>query len=219
MEKKNQVLMTVLGVFALVIVTVGVSYAFFTYTRTAQNTGNITTGSLDFGFTDEVTQNVTLTNVMPISNAEGIKATTTSVNATLYEFNVAYNTTGQIDTTYDVTLINTTPAGDTGLDSSMVKYAFARKEATLTEANATVLAAGETPLVTDQTINNGETHTYQLRMWVDADLAGFNATDNTTGTVVEGNNYTTDGQTATWAHANKVASVQIRVDAEGVAQQ
>ena len=60
MDRKNELLMSVLGVFALVIVTVGASYAFFSYSRTGTTTNTVTSGNIEFTFRDERTVNISL---------------------------------------------------------------------------------------------------------------------------------------------------------------
>ena len=213
MEKKNQVLMSVLGVFALVIVTVGVSYAFFTYTRTSQYENTVTAGSLDFGFTDESQAAVTLENAMPIANATAEATSTTTDNVAVYDFKVAYNTTGAIDTTYTITLVE---EGTGTLNKDLVKVALFENGTNL--GTKTLTNALATNWVTDKVITSGTTNTYSLRMWIDASVAGFAATDNTTGIIVDGDNYTHDGQTVTWSEAGKTVSVKVRVDATGTAK-
>lgn len=226
MEKKNQVLMTVLGVFALVIVTVGVSYAFFTYTRTSTTTPTITTGSLDFGFTETASQKVTLEEALPVvdSVAEGIAATTQNVS--VYNFKVAYHTSGDITTKYTLSLVDATADGDKDpAFNSLVKVALFRDTGsgstnlgtkTLTEALASSWAASTTDVV----VNNNDEHNYVLKMWVSRELAGFDATDNGSGELPGDDNYSSeDKQTATWKHHDKTVSIKVKVDAEGVANQ
>jgi len=216
MEKKNQVLMTVLGVFALVIVTVGVSYAFFSYTRTSTNQPSITTGSLDFGFTETASQSVALEDALPIANATAEAVTATTNNVAVYDFAVNYNTSGDIVTTYDINIVK--QAGD--LDEKFVKVALFENGSNLgtkTFADATVAGA----YVNDKEIASGATNQYKLKMWIDAAVAGFNANDNGSGTLTPGadDNYTAeDGQTATAAWAGKSISVKVQVTATGTAQ-
>ena len=52
MDKTKQTLMSVLGVFALVIVTVATSYAFFSYSRTGETTSTVTSGDISFQFSE-----------------------------------------------------------------------------------------------------------------------------------------------------------------------
>lgn len=214
MEKKNQVLMSVLGVFALVIVTVGVSYAFFTYTRTSQYENTINAGSLDFGFTDTSSAVTTLENALPIADATAEGTVSTTNNVAVYDFEVAYNTTGDIATNYDITLVE---VGETTLSDTMVKVALLENGNNL--GTKTLADALTTKWVQNKTITTGTTNKYSLRMWISSAAAGFDASDDADGIIENGLNYTTeDGQIVNWSENGKTASVKIRVDARGTAQ-
>lgn len=218
MEKKNQVLMTVLGVFALVIVTVGVSYAFFTYSRTSTNTGTITAGSLNFGFTEDSNQNIQLENAEPIENTLAEAAVDSTANVAVYKFNVTYNASGDATTKYTVELVKQTEENE--LDEKFVKVALFDGESNLgTKALADAIA---TPYIKNETITTGTTKNYTLKMWMDKAVAGFEANDNGTGTLTpsEGDNYTTsdNGQTANAAWAGKKISVKVKVSAVGTTE-
>ena len=105
MEKKNQVLMSVLGVFALVIVTVGVSYAFFSYSRTGETTSTITSGDISFTYTEGA--EATLENAFPVADAIGAVD-----NKGVYTFTVKGNVTGAADLKYDITLLSSNEDAD-----------------------------------------------------------------------------------------------------------
>lgn len=221
MEKKNQVLMTVLGVFALVIVTVGVSYAFFTYTRTSTNEPKITTGSLDFGFTETGSQSVALANALPIANATAEATTSTTANVAVYNFTVGYNTTGDITTKYDINIVKQpTAEGTTALEDKFVKVALFEGNTNLgTKTLEQAIVPGA--YAKDKAISSGTSTNYTLKMWIDKDVAEFNATDTDgNGELAPGadDNYTSDDkQTATAAWAGKTVSVKVQVTATGTA--
>lgn len=99
MDKKNQILMSVLGVFALVIVTVGVSYAFFSYSRVGETTNTITSGDIQFSYVEGTT--AVLTNAFPVADAVGAADETKP-----YTFTVSGSQTGQADLRYNVTLMS-----------------------------------------------------------------------------------------------------------------
>ncbi len=65
----KQILLSVIGVAILVIAVIGVSFAFFTYTRAGSKSNMLGAGTIDFKFTDGNTIN--LTNQFPISSEEG----------------------------------------------------------------------------------------------------------------------------------------------------
>ena len=100
MDKKNQILMSVLGVFALVIVTVGVSYAFFSYSRVGTTTNTITSGDIQFTY-EEGENSVTLKNAFPVADSVGAADETGA-----YTFTVSGYQTGEADLRYNVTLMS-----------------------------------------------------------------------------------------------------------------
>lgn len=99
MDKKNQILMSVLGVFALVIVTVGVSYAFFSYSRVGETTNTITSGDIQFSYVEGDT--ATLINAFPVSDQIGAADETGA-----YTFTVSGYQTGEAELKYNVTLMS-----------------------------------------------------------------------------------------------------------------
>ena len=66
----KQMLLSVIGVAVLVVAVVGVSFAFFTYTRTGEQDNVITTGSLTFAFAD--TNFINITDQFPMTTAQGL---------------------------------------------------------------------------------------------------------------------------------------------------
>lgn len=73
MEEKNnskQVLLSIIGIAVLVIAVVGVSFAFFSYSRTGTSNNVITTGQIFMAFAD--TNNINLTNQFPTLDADAV---------------------------------------------------------------------------------------------------------------------------------------------------
>lgn len=237
MEKKNQVLMTVLGVFALVIVTVGVSYAFFTYSRTSttNNTINTTTQPISFGFTEE--GGIALVDAVALPAATG-KALVKNV----YTIKINGAMPNNSDITYTITAINnTTTTGDQkALNDNQVRAYLTQGGAPVwtttdddnTDNNGTKLMSEILTTTNEDGTKEGELHhvtytnngqtpiadTYELRIWLDKSKNNdINANDNATGTIPSGDNYTTDGETVTSNQTNSTYSLKIRVDATAVA--
>ena len=52
MKNKKKVLLSVLGIMLLVLVTVGVTFAVFTYTKLGTTENTVTTGTLKFLYTE-----------------------------------------------------------------------------------------------------------------------------------------------------------------------
>ena len=238
MEKKNQVLMTVLGVFALVIVTVGVSYAFFTYSRTSttNNTINTTTKPISFGFTES--GQIALVDAVALPAEKG-KVLADNV----YTININANMPANSTVEYRITAVNNTaPAeGKEALENSQVRAYLTKgdtavwttTDTTNTNNNGTqlmsdIITDGATEgLLHSFTVDTTDYHTitdvYKLRIWLDKDATGnvIDAQDKTQqGTIDEStdDSYTTDGETVTSTATNKTYSLKIRVDATAVAK-
>ena len=69
-NNSKQAVLSIVGIAVLVIAVVGVSFAFFTYSKTGTTNNVITTGSIAFEF-KETSNGLSLTNQFPQSDAEG----------------------------------------------------------------------------------------------------------------------------------------------------
>jgi len=200
MEKKNQVLMTVLGVFALVIVTVGVTYAFFTYTRTGTTESVIktSTGEISFVYTND-DQGVLVENAQPMTTEQGKAISDT------YDFSIAAMMTTNATINYTITAVNTTGANKNG------KTAFENSQI---RAYLTTVS------------NASQSKQFKLRIWIDEGFKAttdtsntdVNASDNGTGTIQEGNDYTVseNGTKVTASATELIYSLKVKVTANAV---
>ena len=90
-NKKKQLIVVVIGVVLLIVATVGVTYAFFNYTRTG-TANTVSVGRIAFNSSQD--GRINLTNIFPIDPTEtGIMNDATKVGT------VAITVTG--DTSYD----------------------------------------------------------------------------------------------------------------------
>lgn len=71
-NNSKQAVLSIVGIAVLVIAVVGVSFAFFTYSKQGTTNNVITTGSIAFEFT-EAENGLTLTNQFPQADADGQK--------------------------------------------------------------------------------------------------------------------------------------------------
>lgn len=71
-NNSKQAVLSIVGIAVLVIAVVGVSFAFFTYSKTGTTNNVITTGNIVFDFKED-TPGLSLTNQFPQSDADGIK--------------------------------------------------------------------------------------------------------------------------------------------------
>ena len=96
-NRSKQLLASIIGVAILVVAVAGVSFAFFTYSRTGSQNNIITTGKITFVFQDG--DFINLTNHFPISTSAG-EALTGSNN--VCTFTITGNTTSGSTINYAV---------------------------------------------------------------------------------------------------------------------
>lgn len=95
-NSSKQVLLSVLGIAVLVVAVVGVSFAFFTYSKAGEKNNTLTTGSIFFDFSEGTA--ITLTNQFPVSDAVGSTITPaqgSSDNAVLTFSVVGHDSSGK----------------------------------------------------------------------------------------------------------------------------
>ena len=199
MSKNNstkQVLLSVLGVAILVVAVVGVSFAFFTYSKQGSTVNTITTGTLVFKY-NEPAAGINLTNAVPMSDADGAAQAATG---SVFDFTVTSTVKGNVNISYEISATETTdPAANTTLDAKYVKLRLA--SGTDGSAYGTeVLAANHFSKLSDSTKVTGVnyatkkladgtvtgtadgtpvTHYYRLQMWMAETDANGTATQMT----------------------------------------
>ncbi len=180
MEKKSsskQVLLSVLAVAILVVAVVGVSFAFFTYSKQGETVNTITTGTLVFSY-NEPNNGILLENAVPMSD-EDAKTTLTS-GRNVFDFTVTSTINGNATINYEITAKESTDQSDIGtLESKYVKVSLDKvaggsetpvKAATYyDDLTAGTIATGDKLLGTGSATNSSGsavTTTYRLRMWM-----------------------------------------------------
>lgn len=220
-NNSKQAVLSIVGIAVLVIAVVGVSFAFFTYSKTGTTNNVITAGNIVFKFT-EAENGLSLTNQFPQSAAEGKSNPT-------FTFAVS----GTLPTTmqpisYRVYAIKgDLPADHTEanrLKDSEVSLYLTTTGGTITAgygtdgAPATGVTAGSATAGTGLLVANGVIEatglevedTYSITMWVndtvtisDTETATYRASASATA------------NTAKPIYSDTFYSFKIRVDAEG----
>ena len=124
--KKKQVLLTLLGVISLIVITVGVTYAFFNYAKEGTTDNTIKTGSITFLYTEVsgVGKGISLTDAYPVADSIGKVQTG---EGKVFDFKVTSNISMNSNIGYQVTARKKT--GSTLANSAVKVY--------LTEVNGT----------------------------------------------------------------------------------
>mgnify|MGYP004496452683 CR=1 FL=1 len=106
MEKSNkskQILLSVFGILSLIVITIGITYAIFTYTKLGTTDNTVTSGTLKFLYTENtgVKTGIKISNALPISDTQG-KALDGDNN--VFDFSIEATNTGTEVIPYEVTL-------------------------------------------------------------------------------------------------------------------
>ena len=183
----KQVMLSVLGIAVLVVAVVGVSFAFFTYSRTGTQNNVISSGNLSFAFAD--VDSISLENHFPITTEQGKNL---KGKGNVCDFTITgYITSGSIK--YEIYAVpGTAPEGrTTALKDSEVFVNIKPSEdlpegITFTSAtgnddakaiSALDGATGMKKLGTGTvTANSSVSAAFQVRMWVDSSVVTIGET-------------------------------------------
>ena len=177
MNKKKALILSIIGLIGLIVVTIGITYAVFTYTKLGTTDNTVTSGTLKFLYTENtgVKTGIKLTNALPISDTQG-KALNGDNN--VFDFSIEATNTGTEAIPYEVTLRK---KNTSTLREDYVKvYLTDRTETTekeeleptnfnkLTQTNIDVGSEIEKTIY-NGTVNGGEVSyqkDFRLRMWI-----------------------------------------------------
>ena len=72
-RKSKQILFSIFGILSLLVITIGVTYAVFTYTKEGTTDNVVTSGTLKFLYTENDTNGngISITEAEPISDTKG----------------------------------------------------------------------------------------------------------------------------------------------------
>ena len=101
-NRGKQIVITVLAIVSLIVITVAVSYSFFTYTREGTTENVIKSGSITFLYTEvsKVGKGIELSDAYPISDEEGKMQTG---EGKVFDFKVTSTTSSSTSIPYEVT--------------------------------------------------------------------------------------------------------------------
>ena len=125
-SKKKQVLLTLIAIISLIVITVGVTYAFFNYAKEGTTDNTIKTGSITFLYTEVsgVGKGISLTDAYPVADSIGKVQVG---EGKVFDFKVTSNISMNSNIGYQVTARKKT--GSTLANSAVKVY--------LTEVNGT----------------------------------------------------------------------------------
>ena len=102
-NKKKMLILSIIGLVGLVIVTIGITYAVFTYTKLGTTDNTVTSGTLKFLYTENtgVKTGIKISNALPVSDTQG-KALDGDNN--VFDFSIEATNTGTEVIPYEISL-------------------------------------------------------------------------------------------------------------------
>ena len=152
-KKKTGLLLSALGVLSLVLITAGVTYAFFSYAKEGTTTNTVSTGTIEFAYneTDDGTQGILIENAIPMTDAQGMALSETGTGGSernAFKFTVTSKTTSNTSINYAVTARKITGT----IDEDQIKVYLTSSQtgtnAAVVGTNNTFTTSGEEPNVT-----------------------------------------------------------------------
>jgi len=101
-KKSTGLLLSILGVLSLVLITAGVTYAFFSYTKEGVTENTISTGTITFYYDEQEAEGngIKITDALPMSDTEGKALTGTNE---VFNFRITSTVSGSANIPYEVT--------------------------------------------------------------------------------------------------------------------
>lgn len=166
MNNKKQIIIAVFSIVVMLIVSIGISYAYFMTDIKGQKENIVKSGVLTLRLTDAASNGVKIPNAYPMKDTEGMA---------LEGYTFTLINTGTLTSLFDVTLIDQ-EVSKTRLSDNAVKYILSIDKVVnpsngniVTPGDVRLLSATTNRILTTGTIEPGEEITFTLKLWVDYD--------------------------------------------------
>ena len=181
-NKSKQILFSVFGILSLLVITIGVTYAVFTYTKEGTTDNVVTSGTLKFLYTENNTNGngISITEAEPISDTRGKELVGDN---NVFDFKVEGTNTGSEVIPYEVTLRkkDTSTMGEDNIKvylqdgTDQTDLLTPTLYSKLVQTNIDVGSNIEKTLYKGEVAGNTNNYlkTFRLKMWLDenADLS------------------------------------------------
>ncbi len=172
MKSRKRLIIAVLGIFGIILAAVGVTYAFFSYSKTGIKDYKITSGAITFHY-QEVSQGISVNDAMPMTDDQG-KAQTS-----YFDFTITSKTLDNVDIPYYITLkrsganmdsimkVYLTKVDDNGNEEEVILSKVS--ELGIYSHNSINISQTERKIHIDRVYAGDKNYTqkYRLRMWMD----------------------------------------------------
>ena len=176
-SESRTILLSVLGIAILLLAVVGVTYAVFTFTSESNRENYISTGSISMNYIEGITNVMTITNAIPISDEVGMK------QEDYFDFQIYAKIAGKTKINYDITVEKTNMSNTKNLvlnDDDIKLYLEQKDNLDFKKVKTPIKysslqkynnSSSERVLYSGTFYNNNrditeKTHYFKLRMWL-----------------------------------------------------
>ncbi len=198
---KRKVLVSVFGILGIVATTIGITYAFFSYSITGTTTTTIRSGAIEFKY-KEGSRRIEITEAMPMTDLQGKN------QSNYFDFEISAKTSETVDIPYDITVRK--ESGENILSDSMIKLYLTKVslDSNENEVEDEILLTNVSNLngytnnklnipITEKALYRssvlaGDTNysqKYRLRMWIDENTSYINQTSGIDSYPLQGKTY------------------------------
>ena len=177
-SNKKQLILTVLGVLALVIAVAGISFAAWNYVFNGTLTNTLSTADISLELLESDDNVIAIENALPMSDNEGM------AQQQVFDFVVTSKTTRDIDIDYTINIEKlTVDNGYTSLNDNQIKV-YLTDEAGTQKVAPTLISNLTNYKLYKDTHTHDATHNkvqskYKLRVWIDQNVDASNWNENT----------------------------------------
>ena len=159
MEKLKNKKVIIPAIIIVLVIALGLTYAWFVWTDGGNQTVKIKGGSLDLELDEKASNGISIDTAIPMSDSQ---ATDAEYTENLYTFSVVNN--GTVNASYELFLDN--DGDDTTLSDSNIKYSITRNDSNV---NLQLLSNATDRKIDEAIVNAKQTNTYTLRLWIDSE--------------------------------------------------
>lgn len=193
---KKKVILSIVGVLVLIVMVVGVSFAFYNYSRTGGQNNLITSGNLLIKY-EEGTNAISLTDQYPVSDSAGIQLTQFSFTVSGYItsgklFYTVYGVQGDAisgrnrlrDYEVKIKLTGSTSGTVPASECISIKNNYNASYGAIVSSTADALKTTDSLILATGNISShdsgvAEVHTYTLNMWIPNSVVSVGETTST----------------------------------------
>ncbi len=160
-NNSKKIVLLIIAVGILIVAVVGVTFAFFTYSKIGTKDNKIETGTISFVYL-EGASGLTLTNMFPMTDAVG------EIQASKYTFSVSGQRTGSGIINYTVKAnAGSVISGKTAISNGLVHMKLTGSGTGAGSFSTAAVPTFPATIATGSINSTSEiTHTYDLRMWI-----------------------------------------------------